>query len=485
MPAKQITDLSPADSFDEGDLLFIRKTGLGTDKNINYANFVRSIASNFIDGYVIDKKEPEENKIILNHASGMILNKYYDGMKISFIAPITSTGTVNVKIASLEFVELQNLITKDSTEIKQGDYVEAIYSVNEEGQGAFYRTNNYATNPKPAVVPEELPHNQVQPEPVPVPTPAVPESQDMIVTVGPNGRFKTIKLAIRALTAEYGDNGSNIPCIIMLQDDYIIDEITNLSNVNLSWITIISKAFIQINMIKGHGHQPVFQFKNATAPIIAASFSVQKMGYFADGEHYIFNFRGAKFNLASSTAISGGAMVYGRNSEINIDSSTFDLNGDANYFISDGANNNIYNFSNSQFNNIEGTFFYNGFQTNDKTLLNIDNCQIKSISTTNRVIEATGTGAVNIANTTITGASAQLTYFNVKLPVILKNCSITSSVPSAQSVVVHAYHAPCQITIDGGNYQTIVANYNTTIRLFNSPTIASRSTASNGKIIQG
>lgn len=487
MPAKQITDLAPADSFDEGDLLLIRKTGLGVDRNINYANFIKSISSSLVGGFIAQEDGENENTVILNHSSGVTLNRYYNGMKISFVSNITSTDIVKVRVGGLEFVELLNLTLKDSAEIKQGDYIEAIYAKSEEGQGAFYRTNNYATNPKPVVVAEEPPQNQAQPLPdgqaqeAPVPVPAAPGPQEIVVSVGPNGRFKTIKLAIRALTAEYGKNGSNKPVIMTLQDDYIVNETINLKDMNLSWITITSTGFITINIEKGHGHQPFFDLTNVTSPIIAAKFLVKKVSYFAGGKNSTINLKGANFNLVGDR----GAIAWGKDSIINIESSTFDFNGHISEFVSDGANNNAYNFSNSQFNNIGGTFFYNGFSTNDKTLLNIDNCQIKSTSTTKRVIEATGSGDINITNTTITGASSQLTYFYTNKHITFKNCTLTSSVPSAQSVVATGWSQIAQITIDGGSYQTIVANRNSTIKLLNSPTIASRSTASNGKIIQG
>jgi|GEM_PF-4954111 len=67
MPAKQITDLAPADSFDEGDLLLIRKTGLGVDRNINYANFIKSIGSSLVGGFVAQEDGENENTVILNH----------------------------------------------------------------------------------------------------------------------------------------------------------------------------------------------------------------------------------------------------------------------------------------------------------------------------------------------------------------------------------------------------------------------------------
>lgn len=484
MTTKQITDLLPADSFDGGDLLLIRKTSFGVDRNINYANFIKSISSSLVGGFVVQEEAVNQNAIILNHSSGVTLNKYYSGMKISFISPITSTDIIQIQIASLELVELLNLISRNPTVIKQGDYVEAIYSISEEGQGVFYCTNNYANNPKTMPIAEELP--QAQPTSAPegqaqqVLIPAALEPQEIIVTVGPNGRFKTIKLAIRALTAEYGEKGSNKPCIITLQNDYIIDDVINLRNMNLSWINITSTGFVAINI---KDNEPVFNFADATSPTISAKFLVQKMNHFATTKNSEINFKSANFKLVNNDAFYGGAMVSARDSVINVESSTFDMNGNKNYFISDGASNNVYNFSNSQVDNLEGTFFYNGFATNDKTRLNIDNCQINSISITKRIIESTGAGNIRISNTIITGASSQLAYFYTNRPVTFKNCSITSSLPSAQSVVATGWSETAQITLDGGNYQTIVAEGRAIITLTNSPTIGNRSITSNGQII--
>jgi len=168
-------------------------------------------------------------------------------MKISFVSHITSTDRVKIRVGGLEFVELLNLTLKDSAEIKQGDYIEAIYAKSEEGQGAFYRTNNYATNQKPVAVAEEPLQNQPQPLPdgqaqqAPVPVPAAPEPQEIIVTVGKDGDHVSINDAIARLEKDYPEGAETCKATIMLLHGFVIEEYIEIFQKDLSWITISSE----------------------------------------------------------------------------------------------------------------------------------------------------------------------------------------------------------------------------------------------------
>ena len=102
MSGKQITELESTNVFAEGDLLLTRKTTSGTDKKINYTDLVESIGNPAIDGFVAIVDPLDSNTVILTPANGAKIPRYFVGMKISFVSPITSTGNVKIiKRASL------------------------------------------------------------------------------------------------------------------------------------------------------------------------------------------------------------------------------------------------------------------------------------------------------------------------------------------------------------------------------------------------
>jgi hypothetical protein len=115
MAGKQITELESTNKISEGDLLFVRKTTSGTDKKINYTDLVESIGNPAIDGFVAIVDPLNANTIILTPANNARILRYFIGMKISFVSPITSTGNVKIKVGSLtakDFVQYHTTVGK-------------------------------------------------------------------------------------------------------------------------------------------------------------------------------------------------------------------------------------------------------------------------------------------------------------------------------------------------------------------------------------
>lgn len=126
MAGKQIIDLETADSFNEGDLLLVRKSNMGVDRKITYSNFVESIGNPAINGYRAELDEQDANKIVLRVANNAPAYKYYEGMKISFISPAKTTGLVRIRIEGLEYKNLCKHKTDVTVSLQEGDYVEAV-----------------------------------------------------------------------------------------------------------------------------------------------------------------------------------------------------------------------------------------------------------------------------------------------------------------------------------------------------------------------
>ena len=83
MSKKQITELASADSFDEGDLMLVRKSGAGVDRKLTKDKLVDSLGSSVVNGYQATSNT--DNKIDLTAANKAVLKAYADGMHICFI----------------------------------------------------------------------------------------------------------------------------------------------------------------------------------------------------------------------------------------------------------------------------------------------------------------------------------------------------------------------------------------------------------------
>lgn len=139
MPQKQITDLDAATSFDNGDLLLLRKTGEGVDKKINQQTFIKSFGNPSITGFVATSSAP--NQITLLSSNVVDVDEYRVGMIVTFISPINSTGIVNIQIGSLTLRTLQLLGTATTSTLVIGGFYQAIYLGADEANGSFYQTN--------------------------------------------------------------------------------------------------------------------------------------------------------------------------------------------------------------------------------------------------------------------------------------------------------------------------------------------------------
>lgn len=131
---KQITDLTQTNSFDNGDLLLVRKSAAGVDNKIAQADFIKSIGNTAIDGFVAVSNNP--NELTLSTVNGVTIDSYYEGMIISFISPIASTGLVKIQIGALPLTELYQYGSTNTIILEISDYVTAIYTGTK-----FYQTN--------------------------------------------------------------------------------------------------------------------------------------------------------------------------------------------------------------------------------------------------------------------------------------------------------------------------------------------------------
>jgi len=139
MTGKQITELDMADNLEDGDLMLIRKSGLGKDQSLTRANLIESIGNSAVNGYTATSDA--ENKITLTASNSAIVPTYKDGMKISFISPITTNAIVQVKIGVLGYIDLHKYSSKETVQLLKDEYVEAIYT-----DGVFKQTNNLNTH---------------------------------------------------------------------------------------------------------------------------------------------------------------------------------------------------------------------------------------------------------------------------------------------------------------------------------------------------
>lgn len=138
MATIEITELETATSFAAGDLALIRKSAETKDRKITQANLIKSIGNPAVKGFIASSDEA--NKVILNPSNGTVIDTYYDAMEITFIAPINSTGMVQIKIGTLPYKDLLILGTNTTAQLSNGaSYVQAYYNQTED---KFYQTNS-------------------------------------------------------------------------------------------------------------------------------------------------------------------------------------------------------------------------------------------------------------------------------------------------------------------------------------------------------
>jgi hypothetical protein len=134
----RFNEIAATNDTDDTDLLLIWKASLGSTKTITQSNFIKSIGNTSVNGFTATSDT--DNKVILTAANETVIDKYYNGMRISFISPIESDGTVQIKIGSLVYKDLFQYGTNETSILEENKYIEAVYIGNAD-TGKFYRTN--------------------------------------------------------------------------------------------------------------------------------------------------------------------------------------------------------------------------------------------------------------------------------------------------------------------------------------------------------
>lgn len=140
MATTEITELQAATAFADGDLALIRKSGETKDRKISQSNLIKSIGNPAVKGFTATSDEA--NKVTLDPSNSTVIDTYYDGMEISFLSPINSTGLVQVRIGALAYKDIFVLNSAASVELTTTTYIQAIYSTTDN---KFYQTNAATT----------------------------------------------------------------------------------------------------------------------------------------------------------------------------------------------------------------------------------------------------------------------------------------------------------------------------------------------------
>lgn len=138
---KKISELPAAASLAVDDLFILRSSASGSEKKITVPTLVKSLGNPAVSGFTATSVVA--NKIVLAAANGTPIDTYYDGMKVSFISPIDSTGVLTLQILGLgeiNFVKLSDPTA--TTVIYANKYYEAIYNA---GTNKFFHTNEIIT----------------------------------------------------------------------------------------------------------------------------------------------------------------------------------------------------------------------------------------------------------------------------------------------------------------------------------------------------
>jgi hypothetical protein len=138
MATKQLTDLTSTTTFEDGDLLLIRKTVAGTDNKIAQADFIKSFGNPAINGFTAMSEAA--NKLTLTASNDVVVDTYYDGMVAHFISDIVSTGLVQIKVGGLPYKDFLQFGTVDTVVLANNKYLEAIY-VGDNATGKWFQTN--------------------------------------------------------------------------------------------------------------------------------------------------------------------------------------------------------------------------------------------------------------------------------------------------------------------------------------------------------
>jgi hypothetical protein len=136
MADKRISDLDITTSLEQDTLFLVRKTNQNEDFKITTSNLVKTIGNPIVAGFFgISSAANKIQLFAVNQASDAFLDKYYEGMVISFISPIGSTASVTLKLSNLEYKNFKTDINQD-VKLEFGKFYEAIYK-----DGLFVQIN--------------------------------------------------------------------------------------------------------------------------------------------------------------------------------------------------------------------------------------------------------------------------------------------------------------------------------------------------------
>jgi hypothetical protein len=141
---KTIMDLTPATTFGPDNVIITRNTTATKDERASYAVLSAGLGNSAVNGFVVDTSAA--NQIQLKPSNNGTVDKYYSGMKISFVSPIASTAIVQIGISGLPSKSLFQYGTGTTASVLAiNDYVEAVY-IGSETTGNWFQTNTPAAS---------------------------------------------------------------------------------------------------------------------------------------------------------------------------------------------------------------------------------------------------------------------------------------------------------------------------------------------------
>lgn len=141
MADKRISDLDATSELSDDDIFVVRKTSQNEDFKITKSSLVSNLSNPGIVGF---SAAGTGGEVTLTPLNGSTITEYLDGMKISFISPISLTfgELVRLRIGNNAFVNfLSQLRLKTFPKMDLNEYYEGVYR-----NGSFYHTNPKEVN---------------------------------------------------------------------------------------------------------------------------------------------------------------------------------------------------------------------------------------------------------------------------------------------------------------------------------------------------
>lgn len=287
----------------------------------------------------------------LTSAIGMPAQSYYKGMSIIFTSDIASKGGVLVNVDGLG-----NKVLTD----KAGDKIANDLTENQVII-AIYDGNNFIKNYFSESVPDapELPAEAID-EKGDVIIENVPAVNKLQVTVGTAGNdYTTLQAAISDLVNNFGEDGGNRLCTILVSDTYVWDTKLTLKNKEYEWITIRSSN--NVNFTDAGGLQLI---KSS----ITLSGKYTKTGaYNSQNPYFIACENSSSIKIQDFTFVSTNGLLFVQNSQFSLINTRFQVGG---YRTCIDAQNAF----NSSINNAQIT--HNTAGDGNKGYFNFNSCKV-------------------------------------------------------------------------------------------------------------